>query len=65
MQISARNQLTGSVSGIKLGSVNNEIVLTLGEGEQLTTVITQESCKTLGLSVGKTAIAIIKAPWSC
>ncbi|KLN97083.1 TOBE domain-containing protein [Moellerella wisconsensis] len=63
MQISARNQLTGSVSGIKLGSVNNEIVLTLGEGEQLTTVITQESCKTLGLSVGKTAIAIIKAPW--
>ncbi|MEI9747201.1 TOBE domain-containing protein [Moellerella wisconsensis] len=63
MQISARNQLTGSVSGIKLGSVNNEIVLTLGDGEQLTTVITQESCKTLGLSVGKTAIAIIKAPW--
>ncbi|UNH38895.1 TOBE domain-containing protein [Moellerella wisconsensis] len=63
MQISARNQLTSSVSGIKLGSVNNEIVLTLGEGEQLTTVITQESCKTLGLSVGKTAIAIIKAPW--
>lgn len=43
--------------------MNNEIVLTLGEGEQLTTVITQESCKTLGLSVGKTAITIIKAPW--
>lgn len=63
MQVSARNQLTGTVSAIKEGAVNNEVVLSLGNGEELTTVITRESCKTLGLVVGKEAIAIIKAPW--
>ncbi|MEQ4627527.1 TOBE domain-containing protein [Providencia manganoxydans] len=63
MQVSARNQLTGTVSAIKEGAVNNEMVLSLGNGEELTTVITRESCKTLGLVVGKEAIAIIKAPW--
>lgn len=63
MQVSARNQLTGIVSAVKEGAINNEVVLSLGNGEQLTTVITRESCKTLGLTVGKEAVAIIKAPW--
>nr|WP_306464618.1 TOBE domain-containing protein [Providencia stuartii] len=63
MQVSARNQLIGTVSEIKEGAVNNEVVLSLGNGEQLTTVITCESCKTLGLEIGKEAVAIIKAPW--
>ena len=63
MQISARNQLTGTVSQIKEGAVNNEIILSLGNGEELTTVITRESCHSLGLKIGKEAIAIIKAPW--
>ncbi|MEX9611092.1 molybdopterin-binding protein [Providencia manganoxydans] len=63
MQVSARNQLTGTVSAIKEGAVNNEVVLSLGNGEELTTVITRESCKALSLVVGKEAIAIIKAPW--
>lgn len=63
MQVSARNQLTGTVSIVKEGAVNNEVVLSLGNGEELTTVITRESCETLGLVVGKEAVAIIKAPW--
>lgn len=63
MQVSARNQLKGTISEIKVGAVNNEVVLLLGDGEQLTTIITQESCKALGLVKGKTAVAIIKAPW--
>ncbi|MEX9542442.1 molybdopterin-binding protein, partial [Escherichia coli] len=63
MQVSARNQLVGTVSAIKEGAVNNEVVLSLGNGEELTTVITCESCKALGLAVGKVAVAIIKAPW--
>ncbi len=63
MQVSARNQLVGSVSEIKEGAVNNEVILTLGDGEELTTVITRESCKALDLVVGKEAVAIIKAPW--
>lgn len=63
MQVSARNQLTGTVSIVKEGAVNNEVVLSLGNGEELTIVITRESCETLGLVVVKEAVAIIKAPW--
>ncbi|EKT61355.1 TOBE domain-containing protein [Providencia sneebia] len=63
MQVSARNQLVGSISEIKEGAVNNEVILSLADGEELTTVITCESCKTLNLTVGKEAVAIIKAPW--
>ncbi|MEG0280055.1 MAG: TOBE domain-containing protein [Morganella sp. (in: enterobacteria)] len=63
MKISARNQLTGKVSRIVAGAVNNEVELTLEHGEVLTTVITKESCDVLGLREGKEAVAIIKAPW--
>ena len=63
MQVSARNQLIGKVSEVKEGAVNSEVVIALGNGEELTTIITRESCEALGLSVGKDAIAMIKAPW--
>lgn len=63
MSISARNQLAGTVHAIIEGSVNDEVVLTLEGGEKLTTVITKTSCKALGLTVGKPAVALIKAPW--
>lgn len=63
MKISARNQLTGKVSRIVAGAVNNEVELTLEHGEILTTVITKESCDVLGIREGKEAVAIIKAPW--
>ncbi|PWC12025.1 transporter [Brenneria roseae subsp. americana] len=63
MSVSARNQLTGVVASIIEGAVNNEVVLKLDGGEQLTTVITKASSHSLGLAPGKTAIALIKAPW--
>ena len=63
MKISARNQLTGKVSRIVTGAVNNEVELTLEHGEILTTVITKESCDVLGIREGKEAVAIVKAPW--
>lgn len=60
--ISARNQLTGKVSAIFEGSVNNEVMITLPNGDELVTVITKQSCETLGIMPGKEAMAIIKAP---
>ncbi len=63
MVISARNQLKGTVSTIIEGAVNNEITLTLADGEKLTTVITKHSSEALKLAEGKSAVAIIKAPW--
>ncbi|KHN54249.1 TOBE domain-containing protein [Pectobacterium fontis] len=63
MSVSARNQLSGVVSSIVEGAVNNEVVLTLESGDKLTTVITRASCQAMELAVGKPAIALVKAPW--
>ncbi|MGY2896564.1 TOBE domain-containing protein [Deinococcus sp. UYEF24] len=61
MQISARNTLKGTVKSIKLGEVNAEIVIDLGEDMELTSTITRTSAERLGLEVGKSAYALIKS----
>lgn len=63
MKVSARNVFTGTVSNIQEGAVNAEIVLQLAGGEPLVAVVTLASVKSLGLAVGKEAVALIKAPW--
>jgi molybdopterin-binding protein len=61
MKLSARNILKGKIKEVKSGAVNSEIVLELPGGAQVVSIITKESAENLGLSVGKTAYAIIKA----
>jgi|GEM_PF-56185 len=61
--ISARNQLIGKVSAIFEGSVNNEVIITLDNGDEIVTVITKQSCNTLHIDLEKRVMAIIKAPW--
>ena len=61
MKLSARNMLKGKVTQIKPGAVNTEVVLELPGGTQITSIITKESAENLGLAVGKSAYAIIKA----
>jgi molybdate transport system regulatory protein len=63
MKVSARNVFKGTVSNIQEGAVNAEIALQLAGGEQLVAVVTLASVKSLGLAVGKEAVALIKAPW--
>ena len=60
MKTSARNHFVGQVSEIKTGAVNDEITLKVGEAT-LVAVVTQDSTKSLGLSVGSAASALIKA----
>lgn len=62
-KVSARNQLVGKVSAIFEGSVNNEVIVTLDNGDELVTVITKQSCSTLDITIGSKVMAIIKAPW--
>jgi molybdate transport system regulatory protein len=60
-KISARNVLAGTVTKVHEGAVNNEIVLKLNGGNELTSVITRESSHSLGLKEGDAAFAVFKA----
>ena len=61
LKISARNQLSGIVSSIEEGAVNAIVKLDVAEGIGITSTISMEAVKDLGLAVGQEATAIIKA----
>jgi molybdopterin-binding protein len=61
MKISARNQLAGKISKIILGAVNAEVSVALPGGEEIVSVITRTSAKSLKLKKGSPVIAVIKA----
>ncbi|GLZ84600.1 hypothetical protein Pres01_06510 [Metapseudomonas resinovorans] len=63
MKVSARNVFKGTISALTEGAVNAEVVLDLPGGDSLVAVVTLQSVKSLGLAVGKDAIALVKAPW--
>jgi len=60
-KISARNVLTGKISSVLEGSVNDEVSISLGDGFTITSVITKSSVASLELKVGTISSAIIKA----
>ena len=61
MKLSARNVLKGKIKQVKAGAVNTEILLDLGNGIEVVSIITKESADNLQLAGGKTAYAVIKA----
>lgn len=61
MQISARNQLKGTVQSVKLGSVMAEVVVALEGGQEIVSAITRTSAETLQLKSGDQIVAIIKS----
>jgi molybdate transport system regulatory protein len=60
-RLSARNQLTGTVSRVVPGAVNTEVVLQLPGGGSVAAVITNDSAIALALAVGSAATAVFKA----
>lgn len=60
-QLSARNQLAGTVSRIEKGAVSSLVVLTLPGGTSITASVTNEGVDALGLQVGSPATAVFKA----
>ena len=61
MRTSARNALRGEISRLTEGAVNSEVTLRLGDGVEITAVVTRRSVDELGLAVGKPAVALIKS----
>ncbi len=61
MNISARNQIKGVVTEIKPGVVTARVILDIGGGNRLSSVITIESVEDLKLKPGDTVYAIIKS----
>ncbi|MGI4792413.1 MAG: TOBE domain-containing protein [Janthinobacterium lividum] len=61
MQISARNMLKGIVREISGDGILCEVVLDLGNGQEIVSVITRSSAERLGLKPGVEATALIKS----
>lgn len=61
MQTSARNQFLGTVKSVDQGAVNAEVILDIG-GLELAAIVTNRSVARLGLSPGREAYALVKAP---
>lgn len=61
MVISARNQLKGKIESVQEGAVNAIVTLKTAGGDVVTSTISIEAVKELGLASGKEAAAVIKA----
>lgn len=63
MNVSARNVFKGKITALVDGAVNAEVELTMPGGDKIVAIVTEASVKSLGLAVGKEAVAYVKAPW--
>lgn len=61
MELSARNQLKGTIVSIKLGEVMAEVVMDIGGGNEIVSAVTRGSVEGLKLREGQTVYAIIKS----
>lgn len=61
MRLSARNVLQGTVAKVTRGAVNAEVAIRLAGGEEIVSIITMGSLKSLGIKRGKQVWAVVKA----
>lgn len=61
MEISARNQLRGTIKSIVLGAVMAEVVVDVGGGQEVVAAITRSSVERMRIKEGEQVTAIIKA----
>jgi molybdopterin-binding protein len=60
MELSARNQLDGRVTDVKLGTIMSEVTVDVG-GQEVVAAITRGSAERLGLAEGDEVVVIVKA----
>jgi len=61
MELSARNQLPGTVTDVKLGTVMSEITVELSGGQKIVAAITRGSAEHLALASGDDVTVFAKA----
>lgn len=61
MALSARNRIEGTVRSVETSGVVAEVVIELGDGQTITSVITSGSVDRLELAEGEEVSAVIKA----
>jgi molybdopterin-binding protein len=61
MALSARNQFKGKIVSLKAGSVMSEVVIDIGGGNEIVSLISASSAKRLKLKKGSQVVAVIKA----
>jgi len=61
MKISARNSFKGKITTLTPGAVNAEVMMDIGGGDMLVSIITNGSVKALNLTVSKDVLAFVKA----
>ncbi|UCZ55902.1 TOBE domain-containing protein [Desulfurispirillum indicum] len=61
MKTSARNQFSGRVSRLRRGAVNDEVVVGLSGGDEITAIVTRDSAEAMELAEGREVYALVKA----
>ena len=61
MQLSARNQLPGTVEAVTEGATTAHVTIRLDGGAAVTASITNEAVAELGLKAGDSVVTVIKA----
>jgi molybdopterin-binding protein len=62
MRLSTRNQLTGTITEVTLGTVMATVKVRLDGGDQIVTAsITRDAAEDLGLQEGKAATVLVKS----
>lgn len=61
MKLSARNQFKGKVIKVKEGDVLGQVLVDIGCGNLMSSVITTDSVHELGIKVGSDVKAVVKS----
>lgn len=61
MKLSARNNLKGTIKSVEEGLITSKVIIDLGNGNEVVSIISKDAIADLKLEVGKTAYAVIKS----
>ncbi len=61
MQLSARNQIRGHITNVRMGTVMAEIEIDIGAATPLVAAITLGSAESMQLAAGDQVLAVIKS----